>query len=137
MMDDVQWVVSLKSSSREMSVLRSTYVTYIPPLLFICSLLYVLCYKIYRLLSKPDDSPSPQDEDADYVSNSGKTWLKETLDAYDGPIIVAFRAIRLICCVVLVYLQLQDPLDIYSDITDSLMFFFYVSDCIVLPVCFR
>ena len=108
--------------------------SYVPPLSFISSVLYVLCYKVYRALRNVDDSHSLQDESAAYTSPSGRMWRKETLDVYDGSTIVVFRTIRLVCCVILACLQLQDTLDLYSNVTGFLMVSFYVSSCVNLLV---
>ena len=134
MIDDAQWVVSPESDDNGIPTPRSTYVPYIPHLFFISSVLYVLCYKVYRALRNVDDNHSLQDENAAYSSTSGSMWRKETLDAYDGTTIVVFRTIRLVCCIILVCLQLQGTLDLYSNVTGFLMVSFYVSSCVNLLV---
>lgn len=134
MIDDAQWVVSPESDDKGIPTLRSTYVPYIPPLFFISSVLYVLCYKVYRALRHVDDNHSLQDESAAYTPLSGRMWRKETLDAYDGTTIVVFRTIRLVCCVILACLQLQDTLDLHSNATGFLMVSFYVSSYVNILV---
>lgn len=97
----------------------------IPIIFSVLSLFYVFTYKIISLCRKKtgDEAFEREPNDAMPVHRS---W-GQTFEAYDGLDIITFRTIRLISCLVLVYLQLMKPTDLYNLFSDLVKVPVYVS----------
>lgn len=102
-----------------------TLAAQIPIIFSALSSFYVFTYKIISLCRKKtgDEAFEREPNDAMPVHRS---W-GQTFEAYDGLDIITFRTVRLISCLVLVYLQLMKPTDLYNLFSDLVKVPTYVS----------
>lgn len=102
-----------------------TLAAQIPIIFSALSSFYVFTYKIISLCRKKtgDEAFEREPNDAMPVHRS---W-GQTFEAYDGLDIITFRTVRLISCLVLVYLQLMKPTDLYNLFSDLVKVPIYVS----------
>lgn len=96
------------------------------PLIFSAlSLFYVIAYKIISL-GRKETGDEALDRDPDDSTPVYQDW-RQTFKAYDGLSIIAFRTVRLMSCLVLAYLQLVKPSDLYNLLPQLIKVPVYVS----------